>query len=145
MKRSECSSYLKYGKAMAHGKYKKAITCLIDYIEESKGRLSNDEMLDVIHRLGDCYFNIGKVEVAKLFFEIGVLADQGSLTNKLYYAKFIGKKLMNIDMAIRICDEVIIAAKLNPSERSNGESGTDYYISYARDLKEELEQLRGRK
>lgn len=69
-----------------------------------------------------------------------MVCDSGSLSPKLRFAKFVGRKLKDIDQAIQICTEIISSAEANPQSESEAESRSDWYIRNANELIDELKE-----
>ncbi len=97
MNRSESQSYLMYGRAFAYGNYRKSLSCLLDFVSENQKQFELCERADMIHRIGDVYYHLGDIGLALFFYQIGLDCDPGSLSPKLRFAKFVGRRLNDID------------------------------------------------
>jgi hypothetical protein len=140
MKSSESQSYLMYGRAFAYGNYRKSLSCLLDFVGENQKEFELCERSDMIHRIGEAYYHLGDIGLASFFYQVGMDCDPESLSPKLRFAKFVGKRLKNIDYAIRICTEIISSAEANPQNESEEESGSDWYKRNANELINELRE-----
>ncbi|MGH6839231.1 MAG: hypothetical protein ACREDT_10625 [Methylocella sp.] len=140
MKRSVSESYLMYGRAFAYGNYRKSLGCLLDFVSENQKEFELCERADMIHRIGDAYYHLGDTGLALFFYQVGMDCDRGSLSPKLRFAKFVGKRLNNIDYAIKLCTEIISSAETNPQSESEEESGSEWYIRNANELINELRE-----
>lgn len=138
MKRSESKSYVEYGRAIGHGNYRKAFGHLLNFISEYQSELDIHERVDMTQRIGKIYFHLGDPNLALFFFKIGIDCAPTSLLARLSYAKFVGRDLKKIELAVQICDEIIASAELDPQLDSEEDFCSDWYIANAKQLKDEL-------
>ncbi len=132
-----------YGRAFAYGNYRKSLNCLLDFISENQKEFELCERAFMTHRIGDAYYHLGDIGLALYFYQVGMDCDPGSLSPKLRFANFVGRRLKNIDHAIQICTEIISSAEANPQNESDEESGSEWYIRNANELINELRERRG--
>jgi hypothetical protein len=138
MKRSESKSYIEYGRAMGRDNYRKALGHLLDFISEYQGEMEVHERVDMTQRIGKIYFHLGDPNLALFFFKIGMDCAPTSLLARLTFAKFVGRDLKKIDLAVQICDEIIALAELDPQPDSEEDFCSDWYIENTKQLKAEL-------
>jgi tetratricopeptide (TPR) repeat protein len=140
MKSSESAAYLMYGRAFAYGNYRKSLDYLLDFVSENQKEFELCERADMIQRIGDAYYHLGDIGLALFFYQLGMDCDRGSLLPKLQFAKFVGRRLKNIDHAIQICNEIISLAEANHQNASEEELGSEWYIRNANELIDELKR-----
>jgi len=111
---------------------------LLDFISEYQGEMHIDERVDMMQRIGKIYFHLGDPNLGLFFFKTAIECVPTSLIARLTFAKFVGRDLKKIDLAVRICDEIIASAELDPQPDSEEDFGSDWYIANAKQLKDEL-------
>jgi tetratricopeptide (TPR) repeat protein len=143
MKRSQSSAYSMYGRALSHDRFETALSSLLDYIDENENGFEIWDRSLALQQIGNIYLKLGKGGLAKFYFDASVQIDPTSLEAKLGYAIFIGKGLRNHELAFKICDEIISAARAAPqSYFKDNNMSARYFIDGAEGLKNELTSTR---
>ena len=138
MKRSESVAYLRYGRALADSQFELALSSLLDFVEENQTEFAVWDRSFTLQQLGEIYFQLGKKELAKFFYDVSLEIDSSSLEAKLSYAFFIARKYGDRELAIRVCDNMLAHVRTTTATDTGENIDVDYYVENAARLKDEL-------
>lgn len=86
--------------------------------------------------IGKTYFFEQNIEQALHYYEMGEQAGVGTLRPYLSTAQFLAEWMKDYERTIAKCDEIIRLATSSPSEKTEDDHGSVYYIAKAEELKQ---------
>ncbi len=90
----------------------------------------------LLQSIGMTYFLENNLAQSLRYYALGEQAGGGSLRPYLNAAKFFTEWMKDYDSAIAKCDEVIRLATSSPTEKTEDEQSSEYYIAKANELKQ---------
>lgn len=138
MNYSESGDYLKYGACMARDDLEGAKSALQKCLDDP--RLNSDPIKhsDLLRRMGELQFDFGHKAEALWYFRAAEEADPQSLLMKLYFARFLARKMGDKEAAISHCELILSIARQRPFPKSEDDFGSDEYAYQAEELKQTL-------
>lgn len=86
--------------------------------------------------IGKSYFYENNIEQALRYFELSEQAGWASLMPYLSAAKFFTEWLKDYDRAISKCNQIILIATVSPTEKTEDDESSAYYLAKAEELKQ---------
>jgi len=130
----ENKNYLEYMEQLSKENYSSARKSLLTCLDGFDGE--DYQKAYLLKLVADTYFLDDKKDKSAEYYVMAEQADELSLQPKLFFAEFMAHKLKDYVNALRKCDEILQIAKGSPTEETDDDFGTDYYISKANELKE---------
>ena len=89
----------------------------------------------LLKRVADIFFLEGEIDKSLEYYLLSEKADESSLQPKLHFAIFMAHELGAFKEAIDKCNQILLAAKNHPFEKTEDEFGSDYYAAKAIEIK----------